>query len=90
MNNQMDSIDSITLISASNTLFNWNSIIAFLFDFLTGKRLIFTYVSFYFHHKRAATHSLQSYSVYKLHRIVEWRELEGILKIIHFQPPPPP
>lgn len=48
MNNQMDSIDSITLISASNTLFNWNSIIAFLFDFLTGKRLIFTYVSFYF------------------------------------------
>lgn len=84
MNNQ---IDSITLISASKTLFNWNSIIALLFAFLTGKRFIFTYVTFYFHHNREATHSLQSYSVYKLHRIVEWLGLEGVLKIIPFQPP---
>lgn len=51
MNNQND---SITFISACNILFNWNSVIAFLFDFLTGKRLLFTYVSFYFHHNREA------------------------------------
>lgn len=55
MNSQ---VDSITLISVSNTLFKWNSVIVLLFDFLTGKRLIFTCVSFYFHPNREAKYSL--------------------------------